>query len=212
MAQKFLSIRQSDFERIQSKRENAPWIRLHRALFRDPDFLNLSTHHRYLYTGLLQLAYDTGNRIYNDSTYLGQMLYVSHTEIDLKPLYRSGLLETTNLSRVLSESEQNRTEQSRAESADAQPPTQPKVATLPRKKVGIPVTFPETFTFTKDLKEWALEEGCREPFVEFEQFRDKAKAEGKLYIDWEAAFRTWIRNSVKWAREKANGKVLQNVR
>ena len=187
MAQKFLSIRESDYERIQSKRENAPWIRLHRSLYRDPDFLSLSTHHRYLYTGLLQLAYDTGNRIYNDSTYLGQMLYVPHTEIDLKPLYRSGLLETTNLSRVLSE--QIRTDQNRSDGEVSPTPT----------KVGQRASgFPEGFQFNERAE--AMAKGyALNVHKEFAAFRDHHTAKGSTFKDWDAAFRTWLRNAVKFA-------------
>ena len=187
MAQKFLSIRESDYERIQSKRENAPWIRLHRSLYRDPDFLSLSTHHRYLYTGLLQLAYDTGNRIYNDSTYLGQMLYVPHTEIDLKPLYRSGLLETTNLSRVLSE--QIRTDQNRSDG---------EVSPTPTKVVQRASGFPEGFQFNERAEAMAKGRGL-DVHAELSAFKDRNLATGATYIDWQAAFRNWLRNAVKFA-------------
>jgi hypothetical protein len=80
------------------------------------------------------------------------------------------------------------------------------------KPVGTPVPLPEDFKFTAELRTWALDEGCKEPYVEFEQFCDKAKSKGLVYVDWPAAFRTWIRNAVKWEREKFNGKALSSVR
>jgi hypothetical protein len=130
MPQKWLSVRQSDYDRIKTKGQDAPWIRMHRSLYRDPAFARLSTHHRFLYTGLLQLAYETGNRIYNCPTYLGQMLYINHTEIDLKPLYRSGLLTASNVSRALSE-EKRREEKRTEETVREQVAPARKVSTLP---------------------------------------------------------------------------------
>ena len=38
--------------------------------------------------------------------------------------------------------------------------------------------------------------------TELEKFRDHAKANGKLQIDWHATFRTWARNAVDWAKPK----------
>lgn len=35
---------------------------------------------------------------------------------------------------------------------------------------------------------------------EAQQFKDHALANGKTYKDWDAAFRTWLTNSVKWGR------------
>lgn len=195
MPQKFISIRQSDYLRIKTERDNAPWIRLHRSLFRDPDFLTLSTHHRYLYTGLLQLAYDTQNKIYNDSTYLGQMLYVPHTEIDLRPLYRSGLLETKNLSRTLSETEESSEEEQYrvAQIASASPPT--------HKKFHVSV-YPDGFAFDARAEALAKSYGLN-PHKELAAFRDHHAAKGTLFKDWQAAYRNWLRNAVKFAAKGA---------
>jgi DNA-binding MarR family transcriptional regulator len=38
---------------------------------------------------------------------------------------------------------------------------------------------------------------------EADQFRNDACAKGKLFIDWNAAFRTWLGNAVKWRAERA---------
>lgn len=188
MAQKFLSVRRSDYERIQTHKDNAPWIKLHRALFRDRDFLSVSTHHRYLYTGLLQLAYDSGNKIYNDPTYLGQMLYVSPTELDLKPLYRSGLLVTSNLHRTLSESESEQSSDKK-EIADARGAPRPKFhATV----------YPEGFAFDERAEALATSYGIN-PHRELAAFRDHHAAKGTLFKDWQAAYRNWLRNAVKFA-------------
>ena len=38
---------------------------------------------------------------------------------------------------------------------------------------------------------------------EADQFRNSAAASGRTYADWDAAFRTWLGNTVKWRAERA---------
>jgi hypothetical protein len=102
MAQRFLSIK--NWEKYQANhKQNFPWIKLHRALLGDRNFLRLPVTCRYLYIGLLLLASESNNKVYNDATWLGQRLYIDPTLIDLRPLYREGFLNTSNLSRTLLE-------------------------------------------------------------------------------------------------------------
>ena len=107
MPQKFLSIKNLEKYQTNSK-VNPPWFKIHRIMFGDPEFIKLTAAQRFLYIGLIHLAVESGNHIYNDATFIGQRLYMKCTEIDLKPLYRSGLLYTSNLSRTLSETEESR--------------------------------------------------------------------------------------------------------
>lgn len=40
---------------------------------------------------------------------------------------------------------------------------------------------------------------------EVARFKDKAKAEGKTFVDWQAAFRTWIGNAETWRHQRGSG-------
>lgn len=93
-----------------TKSGNSPWVKLHRELLNDRDFIKLPPSSRFLYLGLLLLSTECGNKVYNDRTYIGQRLYIERTEIDLTPLYRSGLLEGSNIRRLLREREGEREE------------------------------------------------------------------------------------------------------
>lgn len=210
MPQKFLSIKNFEKYQTTSKYPKA-WIKLHRAILGDPQFLKLTPSYRFLYIGLLILADECNNRIYNDSTYLIQRLYISptdllhitytpqtegvqktykaYTELDLRPLYRAGFLIASNLSRVLSEKrreEKNRVE----ESADTEPASPPTPTS--RKK---PLTeWPEGFQFNDRHQSIADGLGLN-VHAEFIKFKDKAMSKGWTYKDWDAAFRTWINNA-----------------
>ena len=85
MPQKFLSIK--NLEKYQTNRKNAPpWFKIHRLMFGDPEFVKLSTAYRFLYIGLIHLAVESGNKIYNDDTFILQRLYIPSTD---------GILKTT---------------------------------------------------------------------------------------------------------------------
>lgn len=82
--------------------------------------------------------------------------------------------------------EQNRTdtEQSKGE----------KRATLP----------PGDFSLSDSLKTWVKKESIPEIIIpmEIEKFLDHHRKKGDKFVDWDAAFRTWLRNWKKWSREK----------
>lgn len=196
MPQKFLSVRQSDFERCRTRSPNAPWIRLHRSLFREREFMNLPTAAKFLYVGLLILSTEHENRIYNDPTWIGQLLDIPPTEIDLKPLYRCGLLQATNVHRVLREREGERDRE--GDGVAAQAPT-------PSHKV-IPLRgsiFPDGFTFDARAEALAKSWGLN-PHKELAAFRDHHTAKGSIFKDWQAAYRNWLRNSVKFSQRGAS--------
>lgn len=216
MAQKFLSIRQSDFERCQTKNGNSPWVKLHRDILGDPEFLKLSTHHRFLYLGLMVLATDCNNKIVNDHEFLRQRLYIMptlprrssdepstdgrhstdklSTLLDLKPLYRGGFLQASNVHRELREREREGERDREGESADAPPA---KVVPIPRAS-----GFPEGFQFNQRAEDMAKGYGLN-VHKEFAAFRDHHVAKGSVFKDWDAAFRTWLRNAVKFAAKVA---------
>jgi hypothetical protein len=214
MAQKFLSIKNFEkYQKTKTKEGTRPWVKLWKSLLGDAEFMKLDPTYRFIYVGLILLADDCDNRIYADSTYLRQRLYMTHTEgirgtyightqLDLKPLYRSGFLETSNLSRVLSE--KRREEERRGEREAAQAPDPPPVVSLPTKEKKRPTPLPADFKFTPELRDWALGKGCKEPFAEFERFCTKAVSKGWVYTDWPKAYQNWVLNELKWAREKSH--------
>lgn len=66
-------------------------------------------------------------------------------------------------------------------------------------------------------KKWEPSEAMRETFAEkypglvladeAEAFRDYHTSKGSLYKDWDACFRTWCRNALKWAKPSQHRKL-----
>ena len=69
--------------------------------------------------------------------------------------------------------------------------------TRSRKKSTTPV--PDTFIVTEDLTSWANEKGiCADLQTETDNFLDYHKARDSRFVDWTAAWRTWMRNTKKY--------------
>lgn len=60
--------------------------------------------------------------------------------------------------------------------------------------------FPSGFTLTDQRREYARTKGL-DAGGEFEQFADHHRAKGTTFLDWDAAWRTWCRNAVKFNRK-----------
>lgn len=78
------------------------------------------------------------------------------------------------------------------------PSAQPKLKTA----------FPENFEPNPKIILWALEHDISEPQKEVEAFRDFHQSRGNRFLDWDAAFRTWLRNSKRF---RNNGKQAEQV-
>ena len=182
MPQKFLSIK--NLEKYQTNTKvNPPWFKIHRIMFGDPEFIKLTSKQRFLYIGLIHLAVESGNRIYNDSTFIGQRLYIPSTEVDLRPLYRAGFLYTTNLSRVLSETEGER------ETEGEERPTHIELVKVAGKRAITDLDHP-----TDKHRDFAKTLGV-DPGPEWGKFKNYCLAHDKRYANFEAAFRNWLANS-----------------
>jgi uncharacterized protein YdaU (DUF1376 family) len=82
-----------------------------------------------------------------------------------------------------------------------------KVFTEPSVPKTKGTRIPENFSVTLDHQRWAKEKGLPSPSDHIEAFCDYWRAKpgaGGVKLDWDATFRTWIRNSVN-RKENSNG-------
>jgi hypothetical protein len=86
-----------------------------------------------------------------------------------------------------------------------EPPAQPKPPPTPqpKKPTKKPSSAPDSFEITPKLRQWAKE---KVPSVdidaETEEFLDHFRSNGKKHTDWVAAWRNWMRRSVKYASQR----------
>lgn len=66
------------------------------------------------------------------------------------------------------------------------------------------VKFPENFIVTDQIRELAKQRGWPALDAELEAFRDFHVSRGSTFKDWEAAFRTWLRNSRRFGARSGN--------
>ena len=62
------------------------------------------------------------------------------------------------------------------------------------------IRYPLDFTVSENLMDLAREKGWSDPNSEIEAFKDHHVAKDSRFLDWEAAFRTWLRNDKKFNR------------
>src|SRR3990167_8356991 len=63
--------------------------------------------------------------------------------------------------------------------------------------------LPEDFSVSDSIQAWAKDHGLPAPNTELEAFRDYHVSKASTFKDWDAAFRTWLRNGKRFA---GNGK------
>lgn len=82
------------------------------------------------------------------------------------------------------------------------PPCIPPKGEIPKKsKRGSQV--PANFPVTADMRAYAQRLGVAAVDAETEQFLDHHRARGTVFRDWQAAWRTWMRNSVKFSKGRS---------
>ena len=69
---------------------------------------------------------------------------------------------------------------------------------------GRKTTFPENFSVTPEMIEWALSQGIKN-IEEIEKitdhFRDDRISKGERYARWDLAWKTWVRNHIKFSKK-----------
>lgn len=92
-------------------------------------------------------------------------------------------------------------------------PRKTKRSTPSRRKPrrGQETTVPDTIELTDQSYETATRWGFDRQAVDFqlERFLASARAKGRTYVDWKAAFRTWLLNEVAYA--KRDGRAVGGV-
>jgi hypothetical protein len=83
------------------------------------------------------------------------------------------------------------------------PSEDPHVGLAARKRrADRAAPLPTDFSFPEERRRFAEAGGISDPGLEFAQFKDHHRAKGSLMYDWEAAWKTWCRNAIKYAASR----------
>lgn len=171
------------------KDRNPPWIKLHRDLLNDRDFMCLPIASKAIAPLLWLLASEEKSGDFNANVAeLAFRLRMTEKEINdgLKPLISKGFF--VDASGVLAECLQ-----------DAIPETERETETKTKKIEKKATQLPEDYLEKPEHHELA-DELKIELSKEIYKFKDYHKAKGTSYKDWDAALRTWIRNAADFKR------------
>lgn len=75
------------------------------------------------------------------------------------------------------------------------------------KTSGRACGLPAGLLLSTRMKEFAEKRGVSDPADEFDSFVDYHKSHGSTMKDWEAAWRTWVRNYQRFGGRKRNGTI-----
>jgi hypothetical protein len=209
------------FQHYKAQKGKPRWIKLYSDLLTDYDFQRLPDSAKAHLT-LIWLLYSQVGKLPYDSVWIGK--HIGATDVvDLKVLVDSGFLvvegdesalESTHMS-TLEHSSPSALECSNlissslssvilAEAPKVTPPSEleqqlKESIKQVQKRKRAETSWPFEFSLSPDMRAYATERGI-DANQEFTAWEDDCAAHDRRYCDWEAAWRTRIRNAVSWGR------------
>jgi hypothetical protein len=197
----YLTIRKWDeWQSYRKDRQQPPWIKLHRELLRNPEWISLSDTQRGQLVSIWMLAADKNGRVPDDANLIQRMCYMQKAP-DLNLLIERGFLDARVTPRRrqpdVTVTPQRRVEESRVEESAA-------AAASPKKGSQVPEGWEPSLETLELLK---VKKGFPPAIIasELERFRDYHRSKGSVFKDFEAAFRNWMSNAREFATAR-NGK------
>lgn len=203
-------IRIAGWEKYQHyKDRNPPWIKLHRELLTSNTWVSLDDAGRVLAIAIMMLAAATGNRIPAQPAYVRRVAYLND-DPDFAPLVEVGFIEIID---------ENPEHASAAQAvaitsqADARPETEQRrdreekkevEARVPRSALRRGTRIPEDFEPSPAGAEFATKLGLnlQNTLPKFRDHWTAATGQSATKLDWDAAWRTWCRKEIEFARNK----------
>ena len=201
--------RVKNFERFQHYKTNrddtAPvWIKVHRSLLTDFDFLALPDESKAHLMMIWILASQTKNRMPYDAKAIAQRIG-ANTKVDLDTLVHAGflILESESESTLESFSDSTATKTHECGSSYSSSSVLSGSENKNPRSARLPETaWPGGFQLDSEMVKFAHEMDV-DPAVEFAAWRDDCAAHDRRYRDWSAAWRTRCRNARKFAGSAA---------
>jgi hypothetical protein len=191
----YLTVRKWDeWQSYRKDRQQPPWIKLHRELLRNPEWISLSDTQRGQLVSIWMLAADKNGRVPDDANLIQRMCYMQKAP-DLNLLIERGFLDARVTPRRrqadVTVTPQRRVEESRVEESAA-------AAASPKKGSQVPEGWEPSLETLERLR---TKKGFPPGIItsELERFRDYHRSKGSVFKDFEAAFRNWMSNAREFA-------------
>lgn len=195
-----------NLEKYQHYKDRDPkWVKLYYSILDDEAFIFLSEIDRCRYMTCLILASRNHNKIPADPAYLKKVMRLDKSP-DLSPLLSCGLLYAYESSSICLDKDYTNApvpngsllSSSLLSSSES---SEGKESEKGEKKPRALHSYPDDFQPDDRAKAIAAGYG-QNVFALKAAFQDHHLAKGTLFKDWQAAFRTWLRNDRKFKEVK----------
>jgi hypothetical protein len=209
-------LRITNWDRWQSYRKDRgqpPWIKIHRCVMRNPEWAGLTDSERGQLVCMWLLAADKDGQIPVSATVIKKLCFLTE-EPDLNKFMDLGFIENgwrqddANMTPTWRQDDANMTPQSRIDKNREDKEKRrfirekselPKKVTKPTKNK---TPLPKNYQPTEQHTDYAKTKGMTDKTIadEFEAFCIHHRKVGNKYVDWYAAWQTWVRNHFKFKK------------
>lgn len=188
------------WQTYRKDRGTPPWIKIHRRIMSNPDWVVLSDAEKGQLVSIWIVAADKNGEIPGDQRILKKICLLDE-EPDLPRFTELGFLTTFGCqddatvtpSGCHNDAPEERRGEKRREEESGGADTTP--STKPKNKQAIP----KGFTPSDEMMLWAEDKGVSGSVtIETEKFINHANANNRKQVDWEAAWRNWMLKSLEF--------------
>ena len=176
-------------------RGQPPWIKVHREVMRNPQWVALSDAQRGQLVAIWLLAADRDGVIPASPDLLRKLCHMDATP-NLEVFVAHGFMEPgVNVASPWRQGDQPETEaEAEAEAETDNPPVSPQGGKRRKPKKEIPEDWEPTDSHRLEARRLRIDMDR-----EARKFRNHAEATGRLLVDWDAGFRNWLDKAAEYA-------------
>jgi len=181
----------SKWQSYRSDRGQPPWIKIHREVLRNPEWVSLTDAQRGQLLAMWILAADKNGELPENPVVIKKLCYMD-SEPCLKTFIECGFIE----------SDAKVTPKRRQHDVPETEKRQSRDRVEKRKNARLrAIPIPKDFQPSEANIAYAKKHSLDLDDI-LETFKTKTKAEGKTYVDWHAGLGTYLQNARKWRNEK----------
>ena len=175
------------------KDRDPPWIKLHFSLLTSPTWVMLDDASRALAIACMLIASRNHGKVPSNPDYIKRVAYLN--SVNFKPLIENGFLVPCK--QMLADASESKQEQAKATTEKSREDIDAPDKPAPKKGTQVPKDFRPNETSIRRAEELGVDWEAELP-----NFIDHHSNKGTIGKDWNAGFRTWLSNAVKFGAPK----------